>query len=51
MKTDFDYIIINEDFEAALAQLAAVVTATRLRYESQAASHHDLFAQLGIPTG
>ena len=48
---DFDYIIINEDFEAALAQLAAVVTATRLRYESQAASHHDLFAQLGIPTG
>jgi len=47
---EFDYIIINEDFEVALAQLTAVVTATRLRYESQAATHHDLFAQLGIPT-
>ncbi|SPE35573.1 guanylate kinase [Burkholderiales bacterium] len=47
---EFDYIIINENFEAALAQLSAVVTATRLRYEAQAALHHELFAQLGIPT-
>ena len=46
---EFDYIIINEDFEAALAQLSAVVTATRLRYPAQAARHHELFAQLGIP--
>lgn len=48
---EFDYIIINEDFEVALAQLTAVITATRLRYEAQAVSHHELFAQLGIPTG
>ncbi len=47
----FDYIIINAQFDVALAQLTAVVTATRLRYESQAARHHELFAQLGIPTG
>ncbi|HXY06063.1 MAG TPA: guanylate kinase [Burkholderiaceae bacterium] len=47
---EFEYIIINEDFEVALAQLTAVVTATRLRYESQAARNHDLFAQLGIPS-
>jgi guanylate kinase len=46
---EFDYIIINQDFDAALAQLFAVVTATRLRFESQAARHHELFAQLGIP--
>jgi guanylate kinase len=46
----FDYIIINETFEIALGQLTAVITATRLRYESQAARHHELFAQLGIPT-
>jgi guanylate kinase len=46
---EFDYIIINEEFDAALAQLRAVVTATRLRYEPQAARHHELFAQLGIP--
>ena len=45
---EFDYVIINVDFPAALAQLAAVVTATRLRFASQAARHHQLFAQLGI---
>jgi guanylate kinase len=45
---EFDYVIINVDFPAALAQLAAIVTATRLRFSSQAARHHELFAQLGI---
>ncbi|MGE5713081.1 MAG: guanylate kinase [Betaproteobacteria bacterium] len=45
---EFDYVIINVDFPAALAQLAAIVTATRLRFASQAARHHALFAQLGI---
>jgi guanylate kinase len=44
-----DYVIINEDFDLALRQLAAVVTATRLRYGTQAARYHDLFAALGIP--
>jgi guanylate kinase len=45
---EFDYAIVNEDFETAVGQLAAIVTATRLRYGSQAARHHELFAQLGI---
>jgi guanylate kinase len=45
---EFDYVIVNEEFDTALAQLAAIVVATRLRYGSQAARHHDLFAQLGI---
>jgi len=45
---EFDYVIINEDFDLALAQLAAIVTATRLRYSVQAARRHELFAQLGI---
>ncbi|MCX8116228.1 MAG: guanylate kinase, partial [Burkholderiaceae bacterium] len=40
---EFDYIVINEDFERALADLAAIVTAARLRYASQAARHHALF--------
>lgn len=48
---EFEYIIINQDFDVALAELTAVVTATRLRYDAQAARHHELFAQLGIPTG
>ncbi len=48
---EFDYIIVNADFDTALAQLTAVVTATRLRYPAQAAQHHELFAQLGILPG
>ena len=46
---EFDYVIINEDFDRALADLTAIVTAARLRYASQAARHRELFAQLGIP--
>jgi guanylate kinase len=46
---EFDYVIINEDFSLALDQLTSIVTATRLRYASQAARHHALFVQLGIP--
>ena len=45
---EFDYAIVNEDFETAVGPLAAIVTAARLRYGSQAARHHQLFAQLGI---
>jgi guanylate kinase len=48
---EFDYVIINEDFDLALSQLTAIVTATRLRYATQAARHHDLFAQFGIAHG
>lgn len=46
---EFDYLVINEDFALALDQLTAIVTASRLRYASQAARHHALFVQLGIP--
>lgn len=45
---EFDYVVINEDFDLALAQLVAIVTATRLRYATQAVRHHALFTQLGI---
>lgn len=45
---EFDYVIINEHFDRALDELCAVVTATRLRYPSQAARHHALFAQFGL---
>ena len=45
---DFEYLIINENFGQALDQLAAVVTAARLRYASQAARHRLLFAQFGL---
>ena len=45
---DFDFVIVNEVFDRALAQLTAVVTATRQRYVSQAMRNRTLFAQLGI---
>ena len=45
---EFDYVIINESFDHALAELGAVVTATRLRYARQLARHRELFAQLGL---
>jgi len=46
---EFDYVIINQEFDTALAQLTAIVAATRLRYASQAHKHRTLFNQLGIP--
>ena len=46
---EFDFLIVNERFEQALAELAAVVTATRLRFASQAARAGELLDQLGVP--
>jgi guanylate kinase len=43
-----DFVIINENFDRALAELGAIVTAVRLRYASQLARHRELFAQLGL---
>ncbi len=45
---EFDYVIINEEFDLALAQISAIVAASRLRYAAQAARHHALFTQFGI---
>ena len=45
---EFEYIVINEDFELALSQLMAIVAATRLRYRTQSVRHRALFTQLGI---
>jgi guanylate kinase len=42
------YVLINENFERALADLQCLVTATRLRFGSQYARHTNLFFQLGI---
>lgn len=45
---EFDYVIINDDFNFALSQLAAIVKAARCRLAHQFVRHADLFAQLGI---
>lgn len=45
---EFDFIVINEDFDPALSQLVSIVTATRLRYSTQMVRHRELFTQLGL---
>jgi guanylate kinase len=48
---DFDFVIVNEVFELALAELTDIVTATRLRFPAQSARHAALFERLGIARG
>ena len=38
-----EYVVINENFERALAELECIVAATRLRFASQYARHTELF--------
>lgn len=48
--SEFQYVIINQDFNTALNDLKAIVHASRLRTESQTARHAAVFHQLGIST-
>lgn len=43
---EFDYLIINDDFETALSELKAVVQAQRLRQGQQSQRHQALLASL-----
>ena len=45
---EFEYVIINQDFTSALAELAEIVRVGRLRFTAQAARHQRLFQQFGI---
>jgi guanylate kinase len=45
---DFDYVIINENFNVALEEMRSIVKATRCRFAQQMARNASLFAQLGI---
>jgi guanylate kinase len=45
---EFEYAIINEEFNVALSEMSAIVRATRSRFAQQAARNASLFAQLGI---
>ena len=47
--SEFDFVIINSVFENALNEFCAIVTASRLRFDKQAARCRDIFIQLGIP--
>ena len=43
---EFDYLVINDDFDTALADLRAIVRARRLRRERQTARYGELIASL-----
>lgn len=43
---EYDYVIINKHLDTAIADLAAVVRASRLRHARQAARHSGLFVEL-----
>ena len=45
---EFEYAIINEEFNVALSEISAIVKATRARFPQQAARNAALFAQFGI---
>ena len=45
---EFEYVIINQEFASALADLSSIVTAARCRFAQQAARNASLFTQLGI---
>ncbi len=48
--SQFDYIIINDDFNKALHDLEAVIIANRLTLSQQANRHEKLIQQLITPT-
>lgn len=43
---EFDYLIVNDDFQTALAELKSILTVERLKQQSQAVRHQALIAQL-----
>jgi guanylate kinase len=43
---EFDYLVFNDDFDQALEELAAIVTAQRLRLSRQASIHAETISRL-----
>lgn len=43
---EFDYVIVNEDFDVAVAEMCSIFTASRLRRDAQVARHARLITAL-----
>ena len=43
---EFDYVIVNEDFDTAVAEMCSIFTASRLRKDAQVARHAGLLMSL-----
>jgi len=39
---EYDYVVVNDDFETALSNIETIVLAQRLTLKAQASRHHDL---------
>lgn len=46
--SEFEYVIINQDFSIALTQLSQIIETAKLRYPRQLARHPDLFRSLNL---
>ncbi|WP_338367091.1 guanylate kinase [uncultured Pseudoalteromonas sp.] len=43
---EYDYVVVNDDFETALSNIETIVLAQRLTLKAQANRHHDLITNL-----
>ncbi|MCQ8887892.1 guanylate kinase [Pseudoalteromonas agarivorans] len=43
---EYDYVVVNDDFETALSNIETIVLAQRLTLKAQASRHHDLITNL-----
>ncbi len=43
---EFDYVIVNENFDTAVAEMCSIFTASRLRRDAQAQRHAAMIAEL-----
>ncbi len=48
---EFDYIIVNDDFDQALLDLTTIVTNQRLKCRQQSIAQQKLFSKLLLPNG
>jgi len=49
--SEYEYVIINQDFSVALRELELIIHSARLRYNSQSNRHAAFFSTLGLHTG
>ena len=43
---EYDYVVVNDDFETALSNIETIVLAQRLTLKAQVSRHHDLITNL-----
>ena len=48
---EFDYLVVNDDFESALVDLRAIVASQRLRVAAQEVRYAELLAELMAGNG